>query len=123
VREPDETELVPELLVHNAQRCLEITAWLQQTADGLCSLREGVLLGLQTGTLVPERPAERRPRIVVAPRPSPIRAFLLRRQPRVVDRIAPILRRRRRTPRPAALQVPQPSLLGRAPPLVSTSLL
>jgi Tfp pilus assembly protein PilX len=121
VREPDETELVPELLVHNAQRCLEITVWLQETADGLFSLHEDVLLGLETGTLVPEpeQPAERRrPRIILAPRPASMRAFLLLRQPRVVDRIAPILRRRRRTPRPAALQVPQPSLLGRAPPLV-----
>jgi hypothetical protein len=118
VREPDETELVPELLVHNAQRCLEITVWLHETADGLFSLHEDVLLGLETGTLVPEQPAERRrPRIIVAPRPVPMRAFLLLRQPRVLDRIAPILRRRRRTPRPAALQVPQPSLLGRAPPV------
>ncbi|HEX6158791.1 MAG TPA: hypothetical protein VF111_01410, partial [Thermoanaerobaculia bacterium] len=70
-----------------------------------------------------EQPAPRRVRIRVAPRPGAIRAFLLRRQPRVVDRIAPILRRRRRTPRPAAVRVPHRSLLGRAPPLVPISLL
>ncbi len=118
VREPDETGLVSELLVHNAQRCGEINAWLQETADGVVSLHEDVLRGLQTGTLVPERPAERRPRIALSPRPVSMRAFLRLRQPRVVERIAPILRRRRRTPRPASLRVPQRSLLGRAPPLV-----
>ncbi|HYK02926.1 MAG TPA: hypothetical protein VE974_14290 [Thermoanaerobaculia bacterium] len=114
--EEKEAALVPELLVHNAVRCLEITAWLQKTADGLFSLHENVLLGLQSGTLVPEQPAERRPRIKLARRPVPLRAFLLRRQARVVDRIAPILRRRRRTPRPAAVRAPQRSLRGRAPP-------
>jgi hypothetical protein len=116
-REPDETELVSELLVHNAQRCGEINAWLQETADDVFSLQKDVLLGLQTGTLVPEQPAKRRPRIILPPRPVAMRAFLLRREPRVVDRIAPILRRRRRTPRPAAVRVPQRNLLGRAPPL------
>jgi hypothetical protein len=115
---PEEKEeaLVPELLVHNAERCVELTAWLEETADGLFSLHENVLHGLQRGTLVPERPAERRRRIFLAPRHVFVRAFLLRRQARVVDRIAPILRRRRRTPRPASIRVPQRNLLGRAPP-------
>jgi hypothetical protein len=65
--EKDEV-LVPELLVHNAERCVEITAWLAETADGVFSLHENVLLGLQTGALVPEQPAERRRRISLAPR-------------------------------------------------------
>lgn len=115
--EPGPVELAPELLAYTAGRCVEVTAWLQVTADDVFSLHKDVLRGLATGSLVPEQPEERRPRIILAPRPVPIRAFLLLRQPRVVDRIAPILRRRRRTPRPAAVRVPRRHLLGRAPPL------
>jgi hypothetical protein len=122
-RHPDETMLVPELLVHTTGRWLETMTWLREAADDVFSLHEDVLLGLETGVLVPEQPAKRRPRIILAPRPVAMRAFLRRRQPRVVDRIAPILRRRRRTPRPAYVRVPQRNLLGRAPPLFSTSLL
>jgi hypothetical protein len=116
VREPQ--ALAPELLVHTTQRWVETATRLHEAADGVVLLHEGVLQGLQAGTLVPEQPAERRPRIILAPRPVAMRAFLLRRQPRVVDRIAPVLRRRRRTPRPASVRVPRRSLLGRAPPLV-----
>jgi hypothetical protein len=117
-REPDETMLVPELLAHTTERWLETMTWLREAADGVFSLHEDVLLGLETGVLVPEQPAaKRRPRIILAPRPVAMRAFLLHRQPRVVDRIAAILRRRRRTPRPASVRVPRRNLLGRAPPL------
>ena len=117
-REPDETMLVPELLVHTTERWLETMTFLREAADGVFSLHEDVLLGLETGVLVPEpeQPAKRRPRIILAPRPMAMRAFLLHRQPRVVDRIAAILRRRRRTPRPASVRVPRRNLLGRAPP-------
>ncbi len=116
VREPQ--ALAPELLVHTTQRWVETATRLHEAADGVVLLHEGILHGLQAGTFVPEQPAERRPRIILAPRPVAMRAFLLRRQPRVVDRIAPVLRRRRRTPRPASVRVPRRSLLGRAPPLV-----
>jgi hypothetical protein len=116
-REPDETMLVPELLGHTAERWVETMTFLREAADGVFSLHEDVLLGLETGVLVPEQPAaKRRPRIILAPRPVAMRAFLLHRQPRVVDRIAAILRRRRRTPRPASVRVPRRNLLGRAPP-------
>jgi hypothetical protein len=110
--------LGPNFLVDALQRWAEITGQLQATADGVFSLHEDILRGLVSGELVPERPAERRRRIILAPRPHAIRDFLRsRRQPRVVDRIAVILRRRRRTPRPASIRVPRRNLLGRAPPL------
>lgn len=111
------------LLTQANERWEELAGWLQQAAADVFTLQEDVERRLQTGVLVPERPAERRPRIRLAPRPVPVRAFLHRRQPRVVDRIAPILRRRRRTPRPASVRVPRRSLLGRAPPLFPISVL
>lgn len=122
-REPERSTAVPALLLHTAERYVQVTAWLQQAADDVFTLQDDVLLGLETGFLVPEEPEGRRPRIRLAPRPVPLRAFLLLRQPRVTDRIAPILRRRRRTPRPASIRVPRRSVLGRAPPLSSVSLL
>lgn len=118
-REPEHAALVPELVDHANERWDEIAAWLYDVIGEVNTLQDDVLRGLETGTLVAEKPAVRRPRIILAPRPAPIRAFVLRRQPRVVDRIAPILRRRRRTPRPAAVRVPRRSIRGRAPPLSS----
>jgi hypothetical protein len=121
---PDDPDSpLSSMLAHANERWEYVGAWLQQAADDVSALQADVLAGLVTGRLVPEpeRPAGRRPRISVAPRPVPIRAFLLLRQPRVVDRISPILRRRRRTPRPASVRVPRRSLLGRAPPLFPLS--
>jgi hypothetical protein len=117
VREPERAAGVPLLVAHTTARWVDVAGCLAALADDVFTLHEDVLSGLETGALIPELPAGRRPRIVLAPRPDPIRAFLLRRQPRVVDRIASILRRRRRTPRPASLRVPRRSVLGRAPPL------
>ncbi len=122
-REPEKTGDVPELLVAATERWVFMAGWLSESAGEVFTLQQDVLDGLRTGALEPERPADPRPRIVLAPRPVPIRAFLLLRQPRVVDRIAPLLRRRRRTPRPATLRVPRRSVLGRAPPLFSVCLL
>lgn len=119
-REPGNAGEVTELLLAATERCVYMAGWLQESAEKVVTLQEDVLEGLRTGNLVPERPADHRPRIVlVAPRPAPIRAFLRLRQPRAVDRVAPLLQRRRRTPRPAALRVPRRSVLGRAPPSVS----
>ena len=114
---------VPPMLFEAAERWVGIAKWLTEVSDGVFTLHEDVLHALKTGQVLPEPSAFGRPRIRVAPRPSFVRAFLLRRQPRAVDRIASILRRRRRTPRPAALRVPRRSVLGRAPPLFSISLL
>lgn len=122
-REPESAAGVPALLVDATERWAAMAGWLDEAAAEVFSLHRLVLDGLETGTLVPERPSGRRPRIVLAPRPVPIRAFLRLRQPRVVDRIAPLLLRRRRTPRPAALRVPRRSVLGRAPPLLFVCLL
>jgi len=116
-REPEKAANVPELLVMATARWVFLAGWLQESSDKVVALQHDILEGVQTGAIVPERVGDSRPRIVLAPRPVPIRAFLLRRQHRVVDRIAPLLRRRRRTPRPAALRVPRRSILGRAPPL------
>jgi hypothetical protein len=120
--EPETAEAVPEILVEATERWVFVSSWLAETANEVFALHHSVLDGLETGALVPERPADRRPRIVLAPRPVPIRAFLRLRQPRVHDRIAPLLLMRRRTPRPAALRVPRRSVLGRAPPLFSVCL-
>ena len=122
VRDPGPTGAVREALNREAERCVAIMASLEQTAGALFSLQDHLMLGLEAGVLVPERPASARPRIQLAPRPVPIRAFLLLRQPRVIDRIAPILRRRRQTPRPASIRVPRRTLLDRAPPLFPISL-
>jgi hypothetical protein len=110
---------VPEMVVNATARWVWTAARLAEAANDVFAMHGGVLQGLQTGALVPERPADRRPRVVLTPRPAPVRAFLRLRQPRVRDRIAPLLLRRRRTPRPAALRVPRRSVMGRAPPLFS----
>jgi hypothetical protein len=108
---------VPEMVVNATARWVSTAARLAEAANEVFAMHGSVLDGLQTGALVPERPADRRPRIVLVPRPIPVRAFLRLRQPRVRDRIGPVLLRRRRTPRPASLTVPRRSVLGRAPPL------
>ena len=107
---------IPRLLTEATESWLFLTGWLVEVADDLFSLQNDVLEGLKTGELVPEPERPRRPRIVLAPRPVPIRDFLVNRQHRAADRIASLLRRRRRTPRPAGLRVPRRSVLGRAPP-------
>jgi hypothetical protein len=122
-REPETGAEVPGFLLEATEHWAFMTGWLCESADEIFARHQDVLDGLLTGALVPERPADRRPRIILAPRPVPIRAFLLRRQPRVADRIAPLLRRRRRTPRPRDLRVPQPASFGRAPPLFFDCLL
>ena len=116
-REPERARFAPQCLLGETQRWIHVAEWLNAVAGDVFTLHETVLSGLETGTFVPEPQTGRRPRIVLAPRPVPVRAFLLLRQPRVLDRIPSILRRRRRTPRPASLRVPRRSVLGRAPPL------
>ena len=113
----------PELLEWAADRCETVAKYLQVAFTDVVVVQLEVLEGLFTGELVPEHPSDRRPRILLKPRPVPVRAFLDARQPRVSDRITPALLRRRRTPRPAEIRVPRPGILGRAPPLSSTCLL
>jgi hypothetical protein len=122
-RDPENAGQVPQLLVETTERWALLAGLLNENADRVSSARRAVLEDLRTGALVPERPADPRPRIILAPRPVPVRAFLRLRQPRVADRIASLLRRRRRIPRPAALRVPRRAILGRAPPLFSDCLL
>ena len=118
-REPESAPEVPVIVADAMERWLFMSSWLAETASEVFALHHIVLDGLETGVLVPERPADPRPRIVLAPRPAPVRAFLRLRQPRLGDRVAPLLLRRQRTPRPAALRVPRRHLRGRAPPLFS----
>lgn len=113
----------PEIVELAAERWQAVTDYLHYVTNELVLRQVEVLCGLACGALVAEHPSDRRPRIVVAPRPVPVRAFLAIRRPRVADRIAAILQRRRRTPRPAALTVPPRTAQGRAPPLSSISLL
>ncbi|HET8772658.1 MAG TPA: hypothetical protein VFP80_02655 [Thermoanaerobaculia bacterium] len=117
-RDPEHSAEVVGLFLEATASWICVAGWLDEVAGDVFAFHREVLTGLETGTLVPE-PAGGRPRIVLAPRPVPIRAFLRLRQPRVIDRIAPILRRRRRTPRRTALHVPPDTDQGRAPPLSS----
>jgi hypothetical protein len=92
-REPERAAGGPELLIQVTQRWVGTAACLQQATEEVFGLR-----------------------IILAPRPAPVRAFLRARRSRVVDRISPLLQRRRRTPRPAAVSVPPRTSQGRAPP-------
>lgn len=116
-RDPQDAADVPEMLVDTTESWLAVSKWLGEVAGDLYAFQRNVLNGLETGILVAEPPAGRRVRIVLVPRPVPVRAFLLLRQPRATDRIASILRRRRPSPRPAASNVPRETDQGRAPPL------
>jgi hypothetical protein len=107
----------PELVALASERLQTAVTYLKYVTSEVALLQVVAVSGLACGELTPERPEDRRLRIVLAPRPVPVRAFLRRRQPRLVDRIAPILRRRRRSPRPAAIRVPRRTSQGRAPPL------
>ena len=110
----------PELLELVAERCQAVANYIPVAVAEAAAAQLSVLAGLESGELVPEHPSDSRPRIILKPRPAQIRAFLSSRTPRVADRITPLLRQRRRTPRPAEVRVPRPSVLGRAPPLSST---
>ncbi len=120
--EPERSCGVPDLLVRTTEMWVFTAELLWDTSNELFSMQADLLEALRSGVLVAEQEPEPPPRrrIIVKPRPVPIRAFLLARQPRVKERINPILRRRRRTPRPAAVRVPRRNTLGRAPPLLST---
>lgn len=107
----------PELLELASARCQAVAQYIPIAVSGAMIAQVDVLGGLGTGRLVPERPSDHRPRIVITPRPLFVRAFLVTRQPRVSDRIQPVLLRRRRTRRPAEVRVPRRNLQGRAPPL------
>jgi hypothetical protein len=107
----------PEIMELAAARCQAVAKYLPIAVSAVVIAQVDVLGGLSTGELVPERPSDGRPRIVITPRPLFVRAFLTIRQPRVSDRITPVLLRRRRTPRPAEVRVPRRNLQGRAPPL------
>lgn len=107
----------PELMELAAARCQAVARYIPIAVGGAVLAQVDVLGGLGTGVLVPERPSDNRPRIVITPRPLFVRAFLVFRQPRISDRITPVLLRRRRTPRPAEVRVPRRNLQGRAPPL------
>lgn len=110
----------PELMELAAARCQAVAKYIPLAVTEAVLAQMEILGGLGTGELVPERPSDGRPRIVLTPRPLFVRAFLTSRQPRISDRIAPALLRRRRTPRPAEVRVPRRNLQGRAPPLAST---
>ena len=120
-REPaQQSGQAPELMELAAARCLAVADSIPFAVNEVMLAQIEVLGGLRTGELVPERPSDGRPRIVLTPRPLFVRAFLASRQPRISDRITPALLRRRRTPRPAEVRAPRRNLRGRAPPLSST---
>lgn len=120
-REPEQQRGdAPELLQLATARCLAVAEYIPFAVNEVVLAQVVVLGGLGTGELVPERPSDDRPRIVVTPRPLFVRTFLISRRPRISDRITPVLLRRRRTPRPAEVRVPRRNLQGRAPPLSST---
>jgi len=122
-RAPEKSAGVPALLIEATERYVSVAGWLTGAVGQVFSLQDDVLHGLETGKLVPEQLAERRPRIILAPRPAPVRAFLRARLPRATDRISALLRRRRRSRLPASLRVPRRTSQGRAPPLFPVCLL
>ncbi len=107
----------PELIELAAERCRAVARSILMATSEILVAQKDVMGGLATGELVPERPSGVRRRIVITPRPIPVRAFLAARQPRAADRITAILLRRLRTPRPVEVRVPRRHLRGRAPPL------
>ena len=119
-----------ELLDLAAERCKTVNHYIRVAMNEVLLGQMEIFRAVGAGEAVPEDPQElsaERPRrrvIVVRPRPLFVRALLAaRRQPRVSDRIAPILRRRRRTRLPAEVRVPSRNLRGRAPPLSSSCLI
>jgi hypothetical protein len=120
VRQPELSGPVPALLIHATERWLAVATLLSEVSAEVDALHAEVCEGLESGELGSD-PADRRLLIVLAPREIEARAFLASRtrRPRAADRIAPLLQRRRRTPRPAALSVPPRTAQGRAPPLFS----
>jgi hypothetical protein len=121
--EPERAAEAPALLMAVTVEWLRMSQRLTAVADEVYTLHHDLLDALESGDLVPEPPAEWRARIILAPRPAPVRISLRFRKRRVVDRISPVLQRRRRTPRPAYVSVPQRNCQGRAPPPVSICLL
>jgi hypothetical protein len=122
-RHPERARGAPERMFAETWRFVQISAQLTNAMGEVFDLQEDVIAALEAGELVPEPDYHRRPRIVLIPRPAPVRAFLRVRLPRVVDRISALLRRRRRARRPAGLSVPPRTAQGRAPPLSSICLL
>jgi hypothetical protein len=116
----------PWLLGLAADRSRTVRRYIDVAVQEVLLGHAEILNGVAAGELVPEDPSEDGPRrrvIVITPRPLFVRAFLAaRRQPRAGDRIAPVLRRRRRTPLPAEVRVPRRNLRGRAPPFSACSL-
>lgn len=117
--EPETAGEAMELTIRASERWINVAQTLSQAANEIFALHEDVLSGLASGELVPERPPSRRPRIILTPRPAPVRAFLSVRLPRATDRVSLVLRRRRRASRPAAVSVPRRTSQGRAPPFSS----
>ena len=76
-RDPENAGDAPELLILATERWIFMAGWLAESAGSVFDRHEDVLDGIRNGTLVPERSAFPRPRIILAPRPVPIRAFLL----------------------------------------------
>ena len=120
---PEDAAGAPEVLVKATERWLSVIQFLEGVSNQVFGLHEDVLEGLEAGELVPEPPPQPRRRIVLVPRPAQVGAFLRTRLRRAVDRISPVLQRRRRTRRPASLRVPRRTSQGRAPPLVPVCLL
>jgi hypothetical protein len=113
-------EQAPEALRTAFAQFMNLAAWMEAASKEITATHVALLEKLASGELEPEQPTPRPRRIAVAPRVSFVRAFLAARRRRAIaDRINPVLRRRRRTPRPAGLRVPRRSVLGRAPPLSS----
>jgi hypothetical protein len=116
----------PELLEMVAERGEAVHRYLYVAVNEVLLGQKEIVQGVEAGELVPEDaqeladPRPRRRVIVIRHRPLFVRAFLAARQPRVSDRIAPLLQRRRRTRLPAEVRVPKRSLRGRAPPVSST---
>ncbi len=117
--DPETAGEAAEFVSRATARWIHVAETLSLASNEIHALHKDVVDGLTSGELVPERPRERRPRIILTPRPAPVRAFLTVRLSRVADRISALLHRRRRTTRPRAVSVPRRTSQGRAPPFPS----
>ncbi|HEX9985634.1 MAG TPA: hypothetical protein VGF69_20415 [Thermoanaerobaculia bacterium] len=116
-REPETGAGAPEQFMAIMQRWMVMSLSLGQVSSTVFALHENMLAGLASGELVAERVPGSPLRILLTPRPAPIRVSLSVRLSRAADRISIALKRRRRANRPAAVSVPRRASQGRAPPL------
>lgn len=123
---PERAIAARELLDTATCRLLEAVEQHRVVLSELQELDARLTASLEQGLVQPEREhpsADRRPRIVIVPRPVLARPFLTYRRSTARDRIASVPLRRRPKAPVATGDAPRQISRGRAPPLSATCLL